>query len=271
MDAVTWIVSLQGPALLFALVMGLTWLLGQLPLLKVVTGYRILAAVAIGTALGPFVLGPWPLGWETAFVALGQGFLIALAAGGGKSLLGAVPKILEQMSNPRGEPGGRALLLFVPLLVLAGGCMAPAAVREGQAAEAKAFAGYVNNVGRINDLTLSMYEVERTAAVKAATADAMRKVNAAAVDGKLPVADFAGSLEALVGEREKAAAQTASVVAKVRKLIAANNQELGKALRLQGAISDWLDAGIDQSVIPGLIDEAMTIFRAFQKPAAATP
>ena len=173
----------------------------------------------------------------------------------------------------RSEAGaGKAPIILALVLILPlAGCMAPAIVQQGQAAEAQAWAGYVNNVGRINDLAISMYEIERTAAVEAATKDALRKVNAAAVDGKLPVADFAGALEALVQEREKAANQTKTVVGKVRGLIDKNNLELAKALKLHGAVTDWLEAGIDSSAIPGLIDEAMTIFQTFRKPLPAGP
>lgn len=184
------------------------------------------------------------------------------------------------VAGPEGDPLAKPdaaksfkipiFLLALLLLPLAGGCMAPAAVQQGQAAEAQAWAGYVSNVGRINDLTLSMYEIERRAAVESATKDAMRKVNAAAVDGKLPAAEFAGALEALVSEREKAAAQTATIVKKTRALIDANNLELAKALRLHGAMTDWLAAGIDSSAIPGLIEEAAALYQTF-KPTPAKP
>lgn len=161
-----------------------------------------------------------------------------------------------------------ALLLFLPL---AGGCMAEAAVRQGQAEEARVLACYVSNVGRINDLTISMYESERAAAVGAATDDALKMVRAAAVGGMLPVKDFEESLLVVIRKREEANGQTKTVVSKVRGLVDKNNLELAKALRLHGAVTDWLETGIDASAMPGLISDAMTIFQTLKKPVAAGP
>ena len=267
MDAVTWIVSLQGPALLFALVMGLTWLLGQLPLLKAVTGYRILAAIAIGTALGPFVLGPWPLGWETAFVALGQGFLIALAAGGGKSLLGAVPKILEQMGNPRGTPGGRVLLLFVPLLVLAGGCQEALAIRQSDAWIGAGIKTYAVNEGTISEGWVDIYTMAREADCEYATQKTLDQLKTK----NMTPAQMEIEVKSLIAHRDKVKADTAAVVRKMREARAKNDSELAKVLTLKGKVSEWMEAGMTTEAIPAITSEVVNLVRTFypEKPAAA--
>jgi hypothetical protein len=153
--------------------------------------------------------------------------------------------------------------------------VAPTAVREGQAWEEAAWQGYIRNTDRIHDLTLSMYEVERTAARERATQDALARVKAKAVDGKLPADEFASALETLCQEREKADGQTKTLIDKVRSLIAANNAEAAKALRIHGKMAEWLEAGIDESAVPLLVREAAALINSYrgapESPAAAGP
>jgi hypothetical protein len=170
-----------------------------------------------------------------------------------------------------GTTGAYLLIPLAFLLSILGGCVAPTAVREGQAWEEAAWQGYIRNEGRIHDLTLSMYEVERTAARERATQDALARVKAKAVDGKLPADEFASALEVLCQEREKADGQTKTLVDKVRSLIAANNAEAAKALRIHGKMAEWLEAGIDESAVPLLVREAVTLIQSYRGPPATAP
>jgi len=171
----------------------------------------------------------------------------------------------------RPPPAVMLLLAFAFVLPVAGGCVAPAAVRESQAWEEAAWRCYIRNTDRIHDLTLSMYDVERTAARERATQDALSRVKAKAVDGKLPTDEFASALEVLCQEREKADGQTKALVDRVQSLIAANNAEAAKALRLHGKMAEWLEAGIDESAVPLLVREAAALIQSYRNPAATAP
>jgi hypothetical protein len=173
-----------------------------------------------------------------------------------------------------GNGGTTRTCLLIPLaflLPLLGGCVAPTAVREGQAWEETAWRGYIRNTDRIHDLTLSMYEVERTAARDRATQDALSRVKAKAVDGKLPADEFASALEVLCQEREKADSQTKALVGRVRSLVAANNVEAAKALRIHGRMAEWLEAGVDESAVPLLVREAAALIQSYRGPPATGP
>jgi len=164
------------------------------------------------------------------------------------------------------KPPAALVLLLLPALFI-GGCAASATVQQAAAWEQQAWAVYIRNTDRIHDLTLSMYELERTAAKERATAAALKMVEARAVDGKLPVAEFMEGLLALEAERTAVDAQTKAVVGKVRDLITANNAEAAKALRVHGKLAEWLAAGMDETAIPGLVQEAMGLIQSFKAPA----
>jgi len=180
-------------------------------------------------------------------------------------------KMAGRPGNGGGSNGAYLLIPLAFLLPLLGGCIAPMAVREAQAWEEAAWQGYVRNAGRIHDLTLSMYEVERTAARERATQEALARVKAKAVDGKLPADEFAEALEVLCREREKVDGQTKMLVDKVRSLIAANNTEAAKALRIHGKMAEWLESGIDESAVPLLVREAAALINSHRGPQATAP
>jgi hypothetical protein len=91
------------------------------------------------------------------------------------------------------------------------------------------------------------------------------------VDGKLPADEFAAALEVLCQEREKADGQTKTLVDKVRSLIAANNAEAAKALRIHGKMAEWLEAGIDESAVPLLVREAASLIQSYRSPSTTAP
>lgn len=147
------------------------------------------------------------------------------------------------------------------------GCAAPLNVQEAQAWESNAWAAYIRNADRIVDLQLEMFKSERQARTEAATQDALARVKARAVDGKLPVEDFTTALTVLTTERDKAKTQTETLVARVKSLAQANNAEAAKALRIHGKMAEWLEAGMDESAIPGLVQETIGLIQSFNKPA----
>ena len=173
--------------------------------------------------------------------------------------------------TPPTGAGTASLLLLALLFLPMAGCAAAATVREGQAVEDVTWQNYIRNTGRIHDLTLTVYQTERAKGVEYTTTKAMEKVRAAAVDGKLPVADFEGAVKAVVEEREKATAETAATAARIRTLIASNNEEAAKALRIHGKMTEWLAAGMDESAVAALIDEAVTVIQAATPKAASPP
>lgn len=162
--------------------------------------------------------------------------------------------------------GSVMVLLAMPLLFA--GCAAPLTVREAQAFEEAALIAYARNAGRIHDLALALYETERARAIEYTTAKTIEKIQGTAVDGKLPAGEFAGALKTVIEERDKAQAQTAAIKSKVRDLMVINDGELKKALRLHGSIAEWLEAGIDESAIPGLSQEVMSLVEEFRKEGA---
>ena len=219
------------------------------------------ALTIILTALVAKYLAPW-LGLDaeqvgiiaTAIIGTGLAIIVAIAYEDGQA-------------KSAGNGAVAPLILAILLMPLLAGCVAPAAVREAQDVEEAALMGYVRNTGRIHDLTLGIYQVEREKAIEYTTAKVLEKVHAAAdAQGNLPVAEFEGALTALVQEREDAAAGTQAVVKRVRDLIATNDRELAKTLRLHGAMRDWLEAGIDDGLFGGLLSE---VWALASPPAAA--
>jgi hypothetical protein len=170
-----------------------------------------------------------------------------------------------------GGPPTAALLVLGLLVPLAAGCQAPLAVRQADAFADQTLAAYVRNTQRIHDVALAAYKTARDKDVEYTTAKVIEKAKAAAgPDGKLPAADLEAVVKMVIEERDKANAQTAAVQSKIRDLVAVNNSELKKALRVRGAITEWLDAGIDESAIPGMIQEVAGIvgdFRGVKVPA----
>lgn len=176
---------------------------------------------------------------------------------------------------PVGGSGGAAAILLALLLVPAvlAGCQAPQTVRDAQAWEEGAWKVYLANTAKIHNLTLSLYDLERTAARNQATAKAVDLARAKAVDGKLPVDDFAEAVKAVIEGRDAVDNQTAAVKAKVREAIEKNDAEAAKALRLRGRLTEWLDAGVDATAVPGLVSDTLKTIQMFRadpaKPAAA--
>jgi len=92
----TLIEGLGGPALVVAIVLGLTAVIRKTTALSVLTGWLPVVAAVTGAVAGLFVLTPCP--WEVAGIAaaVGKGFLLGLMAAGGYDLGAGIPKALSQ-------------------------------------------------------------------------------------------------------------------------------------------------------------------------------
>jgi len=229
----------------------------------------------VGIGLGLAVI-------EVSVAGALAGLLCAVLATGGYEYLTGGGVLLKGPGNgPTGTPGsgpaagpgaaGPTLLLLALLPLIGAGCMAPATVQQAQQWEEAAWRAYVANTTRITDLTLSLYEAERAARRERATEDALAKVQAEAVDGLLPAAEFADAAKALAQERENADTQTKLVVSRIRELIAANANEAAKALRIHGKMSEWLAAGPDASAIPAMTAEVAGLLQSFCPTAKTVP
>jgi len=148
------------------------------------------------------------------------------------------------------------LLLLLPLLVT--GCMASATVREAEAFEGATWQAHLGNDQRIEQCWEAVFVATRQADIDYTMQKSIDFVKVAA---KTP-AEIEEGIKAVVAAREKAMADTQLIVAKMRTLVAMNQSEAAKAMRLRGAISDWMSAGMEMSAIPNIVNEAFGVVQS---------
>jgi stage V sporulation protein SpoVS len=182
--------------------------------------------------------------------------------------------IADRSSGPGDNGSGgaaAALVLAAALGLLAAGCQAPAAVRATGAEEVLAWQRYVGNSERITGAAVEAYRQARQADIDYTTAKAVAAVKATAVDGKLPAETLERTVQEVIARRDMAKALTDQVAAKVQALLAANRKEAAKALQLHAALRDYLEAGIDESSIPAMIQEVLGLLGAPAPAGVAVP
>ena len=153
---------------------------------------------------------------------------------------------------------GKPAVLILFLLPLLGGCMAPAALRQGEALEGATWQAHLGNDQRIEQTWESVFVATRQADIDYAMQKAIDRVK---VEVKTP-AEIEEGIKAVVAAREKAMGDTQLVVAKMRSLVAVNQSEAAKAMRLRGAISEWMNVGMEMSAIPNIVNEAFGLIQS---------
>jgi len=205
----------------------------------VLTVKGVLAALVFGITFGLSAVGLYEIASGTA----------AAKKGGGSGGALRPPIVL-------------LLVLGAGLALSIGGCAAPLSVREAHAFEEAAWRLYMANGDRIAGAWSAAYAEARRADIEYTTAKAIDAAKRAAAAGPLSPEDLEAAIRTVVEEREKAQAATARVQASLAALQRQNALEAAKALRLHGGMGEWLAAGVEESTIPGLVDEFLTIIRA---------
>jgi hypothetical protein len=153
-------------------------------------------------------------------------------------------------------PAACLLILLLPLAL--GGCMAPAALREAEAWEVTTWQGHLGNDQRIEQCWEQVFVATRQADIEYTTQKSIDLVKAAA---KTP-ADIEEGIKTVVAAREKAMADTQLVVAKMRGLVATNQNEAAKAMQIHGAVAEWMSVGMEASAIPNIVNEAFGLVQS---------
>jgi hypothetical protein len=160
----------------------------------------------------------------------------------------------------------RYLSLLFPLLAI--GCQSPVSVKLAQTYKAEALRNYLTNDARIDGVVAELWKASRDKQVKAKADSAALKVldligkDRVAVDAtgkptgpaeKSLTGDEALQLAtAIHAAIQNANAQTAGVLAKIKAVRDANVLNLTRYSDLEGALNDYLAAGIDEAVLSEL-------------------
>jgi hypothetical protein len=214
----------------------------------------------------------WLLPWISAGLGVGGVFLYTAAFGSdlnvGQCILNGILYGLaaaglwdggfNQAAKAIAKPA--VVLVLAAVLTISAGCQAPATVREAQVYEGQCLATYVANVQLERQTWATIYEQARQADVDYATAKAIEVVKAKA---KTPE-DIEAGIRAVVAERERAALATTAVKTKMAKIGQANDGEVAKALRIHGGLAEWLEAGVNETAIPGMATELLDAINAFK-------
>ena len=148
------------------------------------------------------------------------------------------------------------------VLLAAAGCQTPLQVREAQAWEQMAFQNYVRNADRIIELQVMIYKDARTRDIDYTTEKAIALVKGKAVGGQLPVDQVEAAIRAIMANRDRAVRDTDAIVARIKALQAQNAQEAQKALRIHGKIAEWMEAGVESSAVPKMIQDVVDVIKA---------
>jgi len=169
------------------------------------------------------------------------------------------------------KDGGALLLalILIPLMALAG-CQAPSAVRAGEDLELMAVQGYAKNVEKIDDMLVAMVIADRNRRIDEASGRAMDLVAAELAAGRLTPAMLNSAWSHIRANEAKEHALIDTLASRLKDLRAANRTELGKALAIHTSVQQWLDAGLDESAIPGLTQDAVAIIQSIATGAAQT-
>jgi hypothetical protein len=157
--------------------------------------------------------------------------------------------------KPPTTPTVLVLLLVLPLLA---GCMAPAALREAEAWEVTTWQGHLGNDQRIEQTWEQVFLATRQADIEYTT---QRSIDLVKVKAATP-ADIEEGIKAVIAAREKALADTQLIVAKMRGLVATNQNEAAKAMKIHGAVTEWMSVGMEASAIPNIVTEAFGLVQS---------
>jgi len=167
--------------------------------------------------------------------------------------------------------GKTLLLLLIPLIILAAGCQAPANVREAQAWEGRILAMHLNNDQRINGAWESLLDNMRDPEIARIDQEAIDYVKGQMTAGKLTPADLDIAIKTIMEQHKKAVEGTEMIKKQMRSLLAANKAELEKAARLHGGLTEWMETGMDETAIPGLVSEVGGLTTGIINPAKKVP
>jgi len=148
-------------------------------------------------------------------------------------------------------------------LLLAGGCTAPGSLRDAQVWERQAMLNVLANEQRMGDAWAAVYRMARQADI-----DATTEASIALIKTKADPVEVEKGVRFLMVMRDKALADTEKVIAKFGEMRTVNLAEAKKALDLHGAVTEWMEAGLDASAIPAMAQEVLGLIEVFKKPAA---
>ena len=157
----------------------------------------------------------------------------------------------------------RTLILVALVLLLAGGCTAPGSLRDAQVWERQAMLNVLANEQRMGDAWAAVYRMARQADI-----DATTEASIALIKTKADPVEVEKGVRFLMVMRDKALADTEKVIAKFGEMRTVNLAEAKKALDLHGAVTEWMEAGLDASAIPAMAQEVLGLIEVFKKPAA---
>lgn len=201
------------------------------------------------TGLADLAPGAWNFSAAAVVAGLAAG---ALASIGYKAVHEARKSLLDSAGPFLHSSPAILVALSLGVALSIGGCQAPAAVRGAHDLAAEAMRVYSANSARLLDGTLAAYRLERDARTQEAVERSLT-LTAQAVAARETPEEIVAGVRALVAERDKALADTARVVAGFRKVEDVNRAELAKSLQLHGAVAEWLEAGVDASTVPALV------------------
>jgi hypothetical protein len=165
-------------------------------------------------------------------------------------------KSIGPLLTKDGTPPAALVLIF--LLPLLGGCIAPMAVREAQAWEVATWQSHLGNDQRIEQTWESVFIATRQADIDYTT---QKTIDLVKMTAKTP-ADIEEGIKAVIAKRDKAMADTQLIVARMRSLVATNQNEAAKAMRVHGAVSQWMSVGMEASAIPNIVNEAFGLVQS---------
>lgn len=236
-------------------------------ILRIVTGILTygLGAILLWLAARGVILSDADQQWLKDAVppcAAAVAGLLAIAAGAGWKHLKAWLARRKMLDST---------LLLLLLLPLSAGCIAPTAVREAQAWEVAVWQGHLGNDQRIERTWESVFVATRQADIDYTT---QKTIDLVKMTAKTP-ADIEEGIKAVIAKRDKAMADTQLVVARMRSLVATNQNEAAKAMRVNGAVSQWMSVGMEASAIPNIVNEAFGLIQSLglkvQMPGIQTP
>lgn len=160
------------------------------------------------------------------------------------------------------------LLWVCGMVLMFPGCAAPPQVQVAQSVKARALKNYLTNDAKIDNVVVGLWKGARTKQIKAtATGTALKVLDALGkprapvdADGK-PIGPAENTLTAAQALElsmaiheaiQSANAGTDAVLAKIAVLRNANAAEMAKVAQLEGALNEYLQAGVEEAVLTEL-------------------